>query len=364
MPRRQVRERNDETQILKNRAILKNIFKNTDQLDVARRETGRKRKETPAMAEFMNEQLTKSKRGRKPKAIANSHLESDLTSTSSTTTTTSRTEAELQAEAIRLHDVPHDQWPDDVRTYQRDADRNRKRKAAEMQLEDDRLRREVEQQRRQEQLAKMAADEPEGESRQPRQRSVEYGNRTKRQRQSEVDAANAVPADLMNDDEIEAARTAPLTAPNEAQKQHIVNRTRGALSEHNQGQRVCAVCDECVFKNESRIGPFCQAIERGRCSSDVRSLANNRHSTPRLSLCTTAAVCIAASQACCCRKRRSRQRSAKSGESQRQRCRHAVRLWQAESQRHRVQRADVDLHHVRIVADAQHFEERHRRQRR
>ena len=49
---------------------------------------------------------------------------------------------------------------------------------------------------------------------------------------------------------------------------------------------------------------------------------------------------------------------------ERQRRRHAVRLWQAESQRHRVQRADVDLHHVCIVADAQHFEERHRRQRR
>jgi hypothetical protein len=92
----------------------------------------------------------------------------------------------------------------------------------------------------------------------------------KRQRQSEVDAANAVPADLMTDDEIEAARTAPLSAPNEELKQHIVNRTRAALSDANQGQRACAVCDECVFKNESRLGPFCQSIERSlqqRCSA-------------------------------------------------------------------------------------------------
>ena len=139
------------------------------------------------MAEFMNEQLTKSKRGRKPKAIASSHLESDFEATSSTTTTTTtnRTEAELQAEAIRLHDVPRAEWPADVLTYQQDADRRQKRKAAEMQAEDDRLRREVEQQRRQEQLAKITADEPEEEqSRQPRQRSIEYGNRTKRQRKS------------------------------------------------------------------------------------------------------------------------------------------------------------------------------------
>lgn len=112
------------------------------------------------MAEFMNEQLTKSKRGRKPKATATSHLESDLTATSSTTIT-ARTEAEMAEMAAALTHIPRDQWPDDVRTYQRDADRNRKRKAAEMQLEDDRLRREVEQQRRQEQLAKIAADEPE-----------------------------------------------------------------------------------------------------------------------------------------------------------------------------------------------------------
>jgi hypothetical protein len=218
------------------------------------------------MAEFMNEQLTKSKRGRKPKPTADLHFESDLTSTSSTT---NRTEAELQAEAIRLHDVPRDQWPDDVLTYQREQQRLKKRKDREMQAEDDRLRRQVEQQRRQELLDKIAADEPEEESRQPRQRSIEYNNRTKRQRQSEVDSANAVPADLMTDDEIEAARTAPLAAPNEELKQYIVNRTRAALSDANQGQRVCAVCDECVFKNESRLGPFCQSIERSlqqRCS--------------------------------------------------------------------------------------------------
>jgi hypothetical protein len=74
----------------------------------------------------------------------------------------------------------------------------------------------------------------------------------------------------MTDDEIEAARTAPLSAPNEELKQHIVNRTRAALSDANQGQRVCAVCDECVFKNESRLGPFCQSVERSlqqRCSA-------------------------------------------------------------------------------------------------
>ena len=61
--------------------------------------------------------------------------------------------------AAALTHVPRDQWPDDILTYQRDVDRNRKRKA--MQAEDDRLRREVEQQRRQEQLAKITADEPE-----------------------------------------------------------------------------------------------------------------------------------------------------------------------------------------------------------
>ena len=77
--------------------------------------------------------------GRKPKATTSSHLELDLTATSSTTTTTNRTEAELAEMAAALTHVPRDQWPDDILTYQRDVDRNRKRKA--MQAEDDRLRR-------------------------------------------------------------------------------------------------------------------------------------------------------------------------------------------------------------------------------
>ena len=144
------------------------------------------------MTEFMNEQLTKSKRGRKPKATANTHLESDLTTTSSTTTT-NRTEAELQAEAIRLHDIPRDRWPDDVLTYQREQQKLKKRKDRESLL--DQLRRQVdEQQRRQEQLAKMAADEPEEQRHDVRPRANVREARTKRQRQSEVDAANAVPA--------------------------------------------------------------------------------------------------------------------------------------------------------------------------
>jgi hypothetical protein len=89
--------------------------------------------------------------------------------------------------------------------------------------------REVEQQRRQEQLAKITADAPDEQRYDPRIRAASKAASYKRQRQSEVDAANAVPDDLMTDEEIEAAHTAPLTAPNEAQKQHIVNRTRAAL---------------------------------------------------------------------------------------------------------------------------------------
>jgi hypothetical protein len=263
------------------------------------------------MAEFMNEQLTKKKPGPKPKAITSLHLESVLQATSSTTTT-ARTEAELQEEAIRLHDVPRDQWPADVLAYQRGQQRLKKRKAAEMQAEDDRLRREVEQQRRQEQLAKIAADEPEEQRNDLRPRANAREARTKRQRQSEVDAANAVPADLMTDDEIEAAGTAPLTAPNEELKHHIVSRTRAALSDTNQGQRVCAVCDECVFKNESRIGPFCQSIERSLQQNDAPPLGNVRHSTSLSSRSTTAATYIAASKACCCRERHSKRRAVKS----------------------------------------------------
>ena len=64
---------------------------------------------------------------------------------------------------------------------------------AKMQAEDDRLRREVEQQRRQEQLAKMAADAPEEQRHDPTPRANVREARAKRQRQSEVDAANAMP---------------------------------------------------------------------------------------------------------------------------------------------------------------------------
>jgi hypothetical protein len=135
--------------IFENRAILNFKTPLADQLGVARRETGRKRKQTPAMAEFMNEQLTKKKRGRKSSKTVSSHFESDLTSTASATTTI-RTEAELAEMAAALSHVPRDQWPDDVLTYQREQQRLKKRKDREMQIEDDRLRREVEQQRRQE----------------------------------------------------------------------------------------------------------------------------------------------------------------------------------------------------------------------
>jgi hypothetical protein len=78
-----------------------------------------------------------------------------------------------------------------------------------------------------EQLAKIAANEPEEQRRDPRLRAATKAASYKRQ--SEVDAANAVPADLMTDDEIEAARTALLSAPNEELKQHIVNRTRAPI---------------------------------------------------------------------------------------------------------------------------------------
>jgi hypothetical protein len=52
--------------------------------------------------------------------------------------------------AAALSHVLRDQWPDDVLTYQREQQRLKTRKDREMQIEDDRLRREVEQQRRQE----------------------------------------------------------------------------------------------------------------------------------------------------------------------------------------------------------------------
>ena len=60
------------------------------------------------MAEFMNEQLTKKKRGRKSSKTVSSHFESDLTATASATTTI-RTEAELAEMAAALSHVPRDQ---------------------------------------------------------------------------------------------------------------------------------------------------------------------------------------------------------------------------------------------------------------
>ena len=190
--------------------------------------------------------------------------------------------------------------------------------------------------------------------------------RAKRQRQSEVDAANVVPADLMNDEEIDAARTAPLTAPNEAQKQHIVSRTRAALSDANQGQRVCAVCDECVFKNESRLGPSVLSVDREVAAAAMfrrsPTTATRRHSCRSVRLQPSASrlrrrAAVAnrirnggasRSRACCKRKHR----------------RPAVRVRQAEPQRHRVQRTDVDLQLLRVVADAKHFGQQRRRRRR
>ena len=200
--------------------------------------------------------------------------------------------------------------------------------------------------------------------------SVPYAReaRAKRQRQSEVDAANVVPADLMNDEEIDAARTAPLTAPNEAQKQHIVNRTRAALSDAHQGQRVCAVCDECVFKNESRLGPSVLSVDREIAAAAMfRRSPTTAISTPRSSL----------TQYDCSQVHRGFEGVLLSRTAFETAARHEVeRAANANiadlpcvcgKQSHSAtvyNNADVDLQLLRVVADAKHFGQQRRRRRR
>src|SRR3984957_8432371 len=73
----------------------------------------------------------------------------------------------------------------------------------------------------------------------------------------------------MTDDDLAAARVAPLEPPNDDVQRRIVDRVRVALSDARQGERVCAVCDEIVLKSESTIGRVCEqlcATMRRRCS--------------------------------------------------------------------------------------------------
>ena len=74
----------------------------------------------------------------------------------------------------------------------------------------------------------------------------------------------------MTDDELAAARAAPLEPPDDDKKRRIVERVRAALSDERQGERVCAVCDEIVLKYESSIGRVCEqlcATLQRRCSA-------------------------------------------------------------------------------------------------
>ena len=84
--------------------------------------------------------------------------------------------------------------------------------------------------------------------------STEGANETSpRQRRVRGDAPAHV--DLMTDDELAAARVAPLVPPDDDDTQRrIVERVRVALSDERQGERACAI----VLKRESSVGRVCE----------------------------------------------------------------------------------------------------------
>ena len=199
------------------------------------------------MAEFMQGAVAKTTRRRKDDTA------SETPNADRESSTTSRTDDELAALAAQFHDVPRGQWPAEVLEYQRRQQREKKR-SARVALEE---RREVEQARRREQLGN--DDGNEGDNRQHHE-GARYAKRTKRARDNAEYEATRVPRDLMTDDELAAARAAPLVAPDDDTARRIVERVRAALSDERQGERVCAVCDEIVLKRDSSIGRVCEQL--------------------------------------------------------------------------------------------------------
>lgn len=110
------------------------------------------------------------------------------------------------------------------------------------------VRRETEQVRRREQLGEDGDSDDEPQQREAsRQRS-----RTKRARDNDDCASTTILVDLMSEDELAAARVAPLAAPVDDTQRRIVDHVRVALSD--------AVCDEIVLKCESETGRVCELL--------------------------------------------------------------------------------------------------------
>jgi len=204
------------------------------------------------MAEFMQSAVAQPKRLRKASTVAG-EAEAELLAPN---TADARSDAELAAIAVQLTHVPRNEWPAEVLDYQRRMDRARKRSVAAALEQADRLRREVEQARRDEQLGNNNDDDDDGDAQQPRE-GARYAKRTKRARIASDRELARIPNDLMSDEEIAAARVAPLVPPDDATKQRIVERVRFALSDAQQGERVCAVCDEIVLKSPHHSPGMC-----------------------------------------------------------------------------------------------------------
>ena len=219
------------------------------------------------MAEFMQGAVAKTKR-RRPTQTAPEAEPAEPADPNHAAASTARTEAELAADAARLHDVPRAQWPADVLEYHRKKRRTQMQASREALAAGDRLRRELEQAQRREQLGDDDDDDEE-----PQQRdAARQRKRTKRARNNDDYATKKMPADLMTDDELAAARVAPMAAPDDDTQRRIVERVRVALSDARQGERVCAVCDELVLKCESSIGRVCEQLIATMLASSATTL--------------------------------------------------------------------------------------------
>jgi len=207
----------------------------------------RKRKETDRKAAFMQDVMGRPKRSRKPSALVDDADAESQPATSSArsdaelvalATSSARSDAELVALATQLTHVPRSDWPADVLEYHRRQRREEMRASRAALEQADQLRREVEQARREEQLGDSNGDNDDEDRH--RREGARYARRTKRARDNAEYESTRIPDDLMSDEEIAAARVAPLAPLDEAAKQRIVERVRAALSDARQGERVCA----------------------------------------------------------------------------------------------------------------------------
>ena len=101
---------------------------------------------------------------------------------------------------------------------------------------------------------------------QTERRQAAVRERVRAARQAQAEARRGT---VYSNEEVEQIATAPLEAPSESRLRSIFDDAQISMGDAEQGERVCAVCDQLVLKSESVAGAVCRSFAdrlKARCS--------------------------------------------------------------------------------------------------